>query len=693
MSDLSSDEEMLPTQLMGIAGLNSNPMGIPMVGNIDRTRQIDGSQGYLTNGSNASFSDDSETELLPRVSKFGYGAVKSPEPGITLAFRELSATVTHKQGWYSRLVHNERPKVTKVLNNVSGAVKAGTLLALMGSSGAGKSTLMNALAQRTSRNMIVNGELLINGCHANQDIVHLAGYVHQDDLFVGSLTVKEHLTFMARLRMDRKTKASARAARIDDLIRELGLFKCRNTRIGIPNMDKSLSGGERKRLSFATEIITDPPLLFCDEPTTGLDSYNAKKLVRMMKDMAARGKTIICTIHQPSSEVFAMFDRLMLLAEGRLAYLGTAQGALTFFEGLGHKCPATFNPADFYIHTLAVQPGHENESRKRIRRIADNFTVSDHAKEFEQIIYEQESLLSVNSSLSSLSREPIMESTPKKPGLHVQMWWLTWRSLVDSYRNPAIHTLRILQKILIALVIGVCFANVQLNQTGIQNIQGVLFVFITENTFPSMYGVLNIFPQELPLFLREYKNGIYRCDAYYFSKVVSLIPGFTADPVVFILVCYFMIGLRLSFYHFFLTALALVFTANVAASCGAMFSAMFESIPLIMLMLIPLDVVLLISGGLFINLTTMSSYVGWMKYISWFMYSNEVVTITQWQGITNITCDATAGLACITTGHQVIAEKGFDEGDLYPDFVWLTILFLGFHTLGFLGLKLRARKI
>ena len=83
---------------------------------------------------------------------------------------------------------------------------------------------------------------------------------------------------------------------------------------------------------FNPQIITDPPLLFCDEPTTGLDSFNARKLVRMMKEMAARGKTIVCTIHQPSSEVFAMFDRLLLLAEGRVAYCGTSQGALAFFE-------------------------------------------------------------------------------------------------------------------------------------------------------------------------------------------------------------------------------------------------------------------------------------------------------------------------------------------------------------------------
>ncbi|KAK7073425.1 hypothetical protein SK128_022038, partial [Halocaridina rubra] len=112
----------------------------------------------------------------------------------------------------------------------------------------------------------------------------------------------------------------------------------------------------------------------------------------MMKDMAARGKTILCTIHQPSSEVFAMFDKLLLLAEGRVAYMGSSSGALEFLDSLGHKCPSTFNPADYYIHTLAVLPGHENRSRERIKRICDNFAVSAYAKDIDITIQYQDNM-------------------------------------------------------------------------------------------------------------------------------------------------------------------------------------------------------------------------------------------------------------------------------------------------------------
>ncbi|XP_064099216.1 protein scarlet-like isoform X1 [Macrobrachium nipponense] len=719
MSDIgsqrSSDETRrisLPTDEF-ITG-NPDPLGLPFfryireltAGEQDERASLMDSAQFLT--ASDSYSDDagSGIELVKHpVSR--YGTWKPIEEGITLTWRDLNVYVPQKKAWYKKSKGHKPFK--RVLNSVSGAVRPGSLVALMGASGAGKSTLMNALAHRTPGEMVVDGDILVNGHRANQSMNSLSGYVHQDDIFVGSLTVKEHLTFMARLRMDKRLSGSERNARVQELMKELGLLKVQDSRIGVPGYSKSLSGGERKRLAFATEILTDPPLLFCDEPTTGLDSYNARKLVRMMKEMAARGKTILCTIHQPSTEVYMMFDKLLLLAEGRLAYMGSSSGALEFLDGLGHKCPSTFNPADFFIHTLAVQPGHELRSRERIKRICDNFAVSAYAKDIDLIIQYQDNMSIqytdsgkpmpyngafgfASSSTSTESIVNIVKNVPQLPNWWIQLYWLTWRSMLDSYRNPDVHGIRILQKILMAILIGVCYTGVYLNQAGIQDIQGVLFIFITENTFPSVYAVLNIFPQELPLFLREYKNGIYRCDTYYIAKVLSLIPGFVVDPVIFVTLCYWIVGLQQHVYQFFMTVLIIIFTANTASACGAMFSAMFESIPYIMVLLIPFDVVLLISGGLFINLASMPKYISWVKFFSWFMYTNEALTITQWQGVTNITCDAPPGVPCLTTGAEVMEKYTFVPWHFPYDFISMFVLYLSFHVMGFCGLYSRARK-
>jgi ATP-binding cassette, subfamily G (WHITE), eye pigment precursor transporter len=148
------------------------------------------------------------------------------------------------------------------------------------------------------------------------------GLVLQVDLFIGTLTVREHLIFQSQLRMDRHFSFEDRMRRVEEVITEIGLTKCADTMIGIPGRIKGISGGEMKRLAFASEVLTNPPLMFCDEPTSGLDAFMAQNVVSVLRDMAARGKTVIVTIHQPSSEVFAMFDRLLLMSEGRVAYLG-----------------------------------------------------------------------------------------------------------------------------------------------------------------------------------------------------------------------------------------------------------------------------------------------------------------------------------------------------------------------------------
>lgn len=273
----------------------------------------------------------------------------------------------------------------------------------MGSSGAGKSTLMSALARRHGSDVLVEGDVLVNGRAVGSKIKYLSGFMHQDDLFIGALTVLEHMNIMARLKLDRRTSGYERESKIYDILLQLNLLHCTDTRIGLNGDDKVLSGGEKKRLAFATELLTDPPLLFCDEPTTGLDSYSAQKLVRMMNVMAGRGKTIVCTIHQPSSELFAMFSQILLVADGRIAFTGSTQHALDFFRRfdvhvrvrdtftplfsrMGFPCPTNYNPADFFIRTLAVAPGFEESSRHTIRKICDNFAVSEAAKEMDVVV-------------------------------------------------------------------------------------------------------------------------------------------------------------------------------------------------------------------------------------------------------------------------------------------------------------------
>lgn len=240
----------------------------------------------------------------------------------------------------------------------------------------------------------VNGDVIINGRKSNtSQIMDVSGYVQQDELFVSTLTVREHLNIQANLRLVNMS-ADERQKRVNEVINELGLRKCQNSQIGVNGIKKGISGGETKRLSFASELLDNPPLLFCDEPTTGLDSSMAESVVNLMRSLASSGHTIICTIHQPSSAIFNKFDKVMFLASGRLTYFGTPSDSIKLFESFGYPCPANYNPADMIVDLLSIEAGKEDECRERIQRVCDQFHESNTSRELLQRV--EQSKLNMN---------------------------------------------------------------------------------------------------------------------------------------------------------------------------------------------------------------------------------------------------------------------------------------------------------
>nr|BBC77941.1 ABC transporter Scarlet [Thermobia domestica] len=619
--------------------------------------------------------------------------VKSPKnydwspssDGITLTWRDLSVYVPQRS---TSLFKKRNRPFKRILNSVTGAVKPGSLVAMMGASGAGKTTLMRTLAHRNPRDVVVDGDIRVNGIPVGDFMNTISGYVYQEDLFISTMTVREHLNFMAWLKLDRRIGTAERNRHVIELLYYLGLMKCADTTIGEIGENKALSGGEKKRLAFATEILTDPPLLFCDEPTTGLDSFSAQKIVHMMKYMASKGKTVVCTIHQPSSELFALFHELVLLADGRIAYIGSTEGALQFFNSLGYDCPRNYNPADFFIHMLAVTPGDEANSRNTIKRICDNFAVTDHAKAVEVLVHYE-----MHIGSSGIVRKDLMFQRKNVQVFWItQLYWLTNRSFKQVLRDPSVQALRIIQKMVIALIAGLCYVGTTLNQEGIQSIQGALFIFVTENTFSPMYSVLNTFPEEKALFTRERSSGLYGTGAYYLSKVFAMLPGLILEPFLFVVIAYWLVGLKEAAQAFFLTAVIVILTMNISTACGYFFSASFESVPIALSYLVPFDYVLMATSGLFVKLSTLPLTIGWMQYLSWLMYANEALSIVQWNGIHNITCEYTSNLPCVKEGEAVLEAYSFSETHFTRDIVAMCSLYIIFHILGFISLYLRSKN-
>jgi ABC-type multidrug transport system ATPase subunit len=174
------------------------------------------------------------------------------------------------------------------------------------------------------------------------------------------MTVRECLEFGAKLKL--KGTHKQQIDRVDEIIKELRLNKCQNTKIGGP-LIKGVSGGERKRTSIGVELITDPQLIFLDEPTTGLDSFTATSVIETLRELANTGRTVISTIHQPNSDIYEVFDRLMLLAQGKIIYFNEAKLAVDYFGTLGDKyrCPELSNPADHFMSIMSIESHEVND--------------------------------------------------------------------------------------------------------------------------------------------------------------------------------------------------------------------------------------------------------------------------------------------------------------------------------------------
>ncbi|KMQ93279.1 protein white [Lasius niger] len=502
-------------------------------------------------------------------------------------------------------------------------------------------------------------------------------YVQQDDLFIGTLTVTEHLMFQATVRMNRHIPRQQRIKRVNEVIDEqLALSKCRNTTIGIPGKVKGLSGGEMKRLSFASEVLTDPSLMFCDEPTSGLDSFMAHQVVSILKTLAASGKTIVVTLHQPSSELFALFDKILLMAEGRVAFMGTAAQACSFFKTLGAACPSNYNPADYFVQMLAVVPGRELACRHAIKTTCDTFRSSEYGR---QIVTEAETVHGeFESSLKYRSKNP--NRSPYKASWCEQFRAVLWRSWLSVIKEPILIKVRLLQTVMISLLIGVTYFGQRIDLDGVMNINGALFIFLSCMTFQNVFAVINVFCAELPIFLREHRNGMYRTDVYFICKTLAEAPIFLAIPLIFTVIVYPMIGLYPDVRHFFVAAAVLTLVANVSTSFGYLISCISNSVTTALSVGPPVIIPFLLFGGFFLNTASVPSYFVWFSYLSWFRYGNEALLVNQWSEIDSIAC-TTSNVTCPKSGRTVLQTYNFKEEDFPMDILCLFALIAAFRDI------------
>ncbi len=384
-----------------------------------------------------------------------------------------------------------------ILRNISGSAKSGEMVAIMGPTGCGKTSLMNVLAARAPTGnkayAKLSGEVVMNG-HTRHDpsFRDVSAYVLQDDKLFPHLTIYETLITSAHFYLPSSTPLSEKEELVNDIIAELGLVKAKNTIIGDEKI-RGVSGGERRRASIAVQLISNPAVLFLDEPTSGLDSFQAQSVMEAMKAMAENSRLVISVIHQPRSSIYNMFDRLLLLSEGKQMFFGHASEAVKYFSAAGYPCPSHFNPSDYFLDILSPDtrsPELEEQSFKRIDQFAELFEAKNCLKEPSNAIKAKDSVVT-----------PPPPPDLKRTFKNLQI--LSWRSFTEQLRDVATIRIRFITSCAFGLIIGGIYSDTKHNQQGVQNIVGLFFLITLNQAFNNMTTVLSVFPKEKIIVFRS----------------------------------------------------------------------------------------------------------------------------------------------------------------------------------------------
>ncbi|XP_037076999.1 LOW QUALITY PROTEIN: ABC transporter G family member 14-like [Pollicipes pollicipes] len=512
---------------------------------------------------------------------------------------------------------------------------AGRGAGCLGPSGSGKTTLLNVLSGRLKPD---SGEILLNGEPLTKRLKRSVCYVLQEDIFFANLTLRQTLTYVAQLRLPERLSRAERERHVDHIISSLELDQCQHTQIG-EYMKGGLSGGEKKRANIGCELLTNPSIMLLDEPSTGLDSSATYSLIRNLKDYAVKErKTIVLTVHQPSSQVFHTFDKLLLLCDGQMAYFGEAVDVVNHFGSLGLFIQRHYNPADFAMEQ--VKPS--SPSRQLVLSAAAAAAAAEtRLLTRPETPYSSTDSLRSGGSVDSGERPPPdalrswgpksskgwRSSTPDRwpTSFWTQLKVLTARNVHEA-RPRVLSQLNLLLTVVLALLAGLVWLRTERSEHAIADFQGWIFFSTNYWMLFSLFGALFALPSQQKVVNKERASGAYRLSAFYLARLAGELPLLLAPPALYFVISYPMLGAS-SPLTFGLLLLLLLLNSVVAESVG-----LFVGVACMDLQVgNTVGAIFTCGAQLFSGFlsTHIPGWLGWMRYLSVVFYAYQNMHIVE----------------------------------------------------------------
>ncbi|KAJ2078248.1 hypothetical protein H4R24_004615 [Coemansia sp. RSA 988] len=589
----------------------------------------------------------------------------------------------------------------RILEGISGSIYPGELVAIMGASGAGKTTLLSILSGRVQGGRL-EGDIRFQGAKRNpHTFKRLLAYVEQEDMMYPSLTVEETLMASAQLRLPNgKYLLEDKKERVSTVMRQLRLSQVKDSMIGGGGM-RGVSGGERKRVSIGTELVTDPSILMLDEPSSGLDSSSAEMVVALTKEMSRkRNLCSLMTIHQPSTEMVALFDKLILLAQGKLVYMGPADQAVAYFERLGY--PSTNpNPANFFIDLMTIDftsTEAMQKSEQRVQALAELFVkfqeggtrlLPDPEKEImnnsgASTVRENAPSTKGSKIVGNITEEQAMLVLTEPPPMNdwlSEMLVLLKRDWTITMRNRSFVGGIAAQCLMMMLFVGFVFFQLKKDQASVQNRIGTLFFLVLTEVFPIIIPAMVAIMSGRSVLLRERSSGTYRMTTYFFARILSLMPVAFVPYTIMCTGVYFISHLQYHAGKFFIN-LAVNFAMLFSSLGFAFLMAMLVSRVDIATTIAPVSMscFMLFAGNL-ANADAITPVLRWIKYVCTIFYAYAGLMQNEFNGL-EFTCNSD-NASCYKTGEDVITAYGLGVVPIWATAVINLALGIGFYIIAY----------
>nr|XP_017241649.1 PREDICTED: pleiotropic drug resistance protein 3-like [Daucus carota subsp. sativus] len=463
------------------------------------------------------------------------GRIVLPFEPVTLVFHNVQYYVDTP---LEMSEHGCSQKMLQLLCDITGAFRPGVLTALMGVSGAGKTTLLDVLAGRKTSGTI-NGEIKIGGYPKVQEtFARISGYCEQSDIHSPQVTVEESVLFSAWLRLHPQIDSRTKSDFVRDVLETVELDGIQDSLVGKPGVS-GLSNEQRRRLTIAVELVSNPSIVFMDEPTTGLDARAAAIVMRVMKNVADTGRTIVCTIHQPSVDIFEAFDELILLKSGgRVIYsgpLGPNSSRITdYFESISGvpKIRNNYNPATWMLEVTSLSA--EAELGLDFAQIYESSSLNKHNEEIVKSL-----------SIPPPGSQKLYFATPFAQNGIGQFKSCLWKHHLSYWRSPSYNFNRLRHMIFSSFVFGFLFWDQGQKLDNQQNLFSIFGSMFSTTIFSGMNNASSVKPYittERNVLYREIFAGTYSPWAYALAQVIIEIPYVFAQSLAYVVITYPMIG-------------------------------------------------------------------------------------------------------------------------------------------------------